>query len=117
MKWVLVVLIGGVTPITTDVTFEKLSDCLAAEEQLRQTYADAFDAWSQRAATNLERSGRYRERNFYRARELEAKKFANTGTCVPHTGSDQPITSLNRNDQPATTPQTPTPAQPPSTRP
>jgi hypothetical protein len=42
MKWVLVVLIGGVAPVTTDVTFEKLSDCLAAEQQLRQTYADAF---------------------------------------------------------------------------
>jgi hypothetical protein len=30
---------------------------------------------------------------------LEAKKFANTGTCIPHAGTDQPITSLNP-DQP-----------------
>jgi hypothetical protein len=28
MKWILVVLIGGVTPVQTDVQFDKLSDCL-----------------------------------------------------------------------------------------
>jgi|SRR5664279_337031 len=102
----------GLTPIPTDVTFEKLSDCLAAEEQLRQAYADAFDAWNQRAATTLDRFGRHRERDFHRTRELEAKKFANTGNCVPHAGSDQPIASLNRNDLPASTP---TPLPSPST--
>ena len=113
----LVVLIGGVTPIATDVTFEKLSDCLAAEEQLRQAYADAFDAWNQRGGTTFDRFARHRERDFYRARELEAKKFGNTGTCVPHVGSDQPIASLNRNDPPTSTPQTPAPPPSPSTRP
>ena len=41
MKWILVVLIGGVTPVQTDLQFDKLSDCLSAEEQLRNTYADA----------------------------------------------------------------------------
>jgi hypothetical protein len=41
MKWMLVVLVAGVTPVQTDVLlFEKLSDCLAAEEQLRKAYAD-----------------------------------------------------------------------------
>ena len=34
MKWILVVLIGGMTPVQTDVQFDKLSDCLSAEEQL-----------------------------------------------------------------------------------
>ena len=38
MKWMLVVLVGGVTPVQTDVLFEKLSDCLAAEEQLGKTH-------------------------------------------------------------------------------
>ena len=100
MKWILVVLIGGVTPVTTDLTFQKLSDCLAAEVQLGQTYAEAFDAWSQRDQPSPERYGRRRERDYYRVRELEIKKFANTGTCVPHMGSDQPVTSLNQPDQP-----------------
>jgi hypothetical protein len=117
MKWVLVVLIGGVTPIQTDVIFEKLSDCLAAEEQLHQTYADALDAWSQRTATNPDRFDRHHRRDYYRVREAEAKRFANTGTCVPHAGSDQPITSLSGNDQPASRPRTPTPAPSPSASP
>jgi hypothetical protein len=115
MKWMLVVLIAGVTPVATDLTFEKLSDCFAAEDQLRQAYAEAFDAWTQKAAMTVDRFGRHRDRDFYRARELEAKKFANTGTCVPHAGSDQPITSLNpTKDQPAAAPQ---PAPSPSPRP
>ena len=49
MKWILVVLIGGVTPVPTDLVFEKLSDCLIAEEQLRKTYAEAFEALSNEA--------------------------------------------------------------------
>jgi hypothetical protein len=50
MKWMLVVLVGGVTPVQTDVMFDKLSDCLAAEEQLRKAYTDALDAWDKRRA-------------------------------------------------------------------
>src|SRR5262245_66309430 len=108
MKWILVVLIGGVTPVVTNVTFEKLSDCLAAEQQLRQAYADAFDAWNQRAAT-AGQFDRHRRRDYYRAREMEAKRFANTGNCVPHAGTDQPITSLDgRADQPASQKPAPT---------
>jgi len=110
MKWILVVLIGGVTPVATDVTFEKLSDCLTAEQQLRQAYADAFAAWNQRAETS-DRSDRHRRRDHYRARDIEARKFANTGTCVPHAGTDKPITSLDaRTDQPAEQAPTPTPS-------
>ena len=116
MKWILVVLIGGVTPVATDVTFEKLSDCLVAEQQLRQAYADAFDAWNQRAATS-DISDRHRRRDYYRTREMEARRFANTGTCVPHAGTDQPIASLDgQTDQPATQKPTPTPT-PSSARP
>jgi hypothetical protein len=113
MKWVLVVLIGGLTPVTTDVTFEKLSDCLAAGDQLRQAYVDAFDSRTQPSANSPDRSERHRRRDYRRARELEATKFANSSTCVPHAGSDQPITSLNHPEQPKATPQTPTPAPSP----
>lgn len=115
MKWLLVVLVGGVTPVATDVTFEKLSDCLAAEQQLRQAYANAFDAWSQQAE-NLDAFDRHRRRDRYRAREFEAKRFANTGTCIPHAGTDQPITSLNRSDQPAPPPQPQAPTPSPTTQ-
>jgi hypothetical protein len=37
MQWILVVLVGGVAPVPTDLVFEKLSDCLVAEEQLRKS--------------------------------------------------------------------------------
>ena len=112
MKWILVVLIGGVTPIPTDVTFEKLSDCLVAEQQLRKAYADAFDAWDRQTATS-DHFDRHRRRDYYRAREIEAKRFANTGTCVPHAGTDQPVLSLDgRADPPVQTP-TPIPTPPP----
>ena len=107
MKWILVVLVGGMTPVQTDVIFEKLSDCLAAEEQLRKTYSDALMTWDQRAATTFER-----RRDYVRARELQARKLDNSGTCIPHTGGGQPITSSRISDQPAsasapTTPTTP----------
>jgi hypothetical protein len=112
MKWALVVLIGGISPVATDVTFEKLSDCLAATEQLRQTYADAYDAFSQQAGA-LQPYDRHRRHDF-RERESESRKFANTGTCVPHAGTDQAFTSLNGSGQPASPPRPAAPAQPPA---
>ena len=114
MKWILVVLAGGVAPVPTDLTFEKLSDCLVAEQQLRETYADALDALRERASSSVDRLSRREQRQFYRARDRDVKRFANTGTCIPHTGSDQPITSLNSNAQPPQ-PQAP-PAAPATTK-
>jgi hypothetical protein len=55
MQWILVVLVGGVAPVPTDLVFENLSDCLVAEEQLRKAYADAFEAWNQRSLPALDR--------------------------------------------------------------
>ena len=107
MKWMLVVLVGGVAPVQTDVLFEKLSDCLAAEEQLRKAYSDALMAWDQRAATTFER-----RRDYVRAREVQARKLDNSGTCIPHTGGGQPIASSKMSDQPASTSQTTSPASP-----
>jgi len=96
MKWILVVLIGGVTPVRTDLQFDKLSDCLSAEEQLRTTYADAYEAWDRLAATRIER-----RRDYRRARELQERRFANTGTCIPHAGTDQPVSVPRSGDQPS----------------
>jgi len=105
MKWILVVLIGGVTPVQTDVQFDKLSDCLSAEEQLRKTYADAYEAWDRSAAVNIER-----RRDYRKAREFQERRLANTGTCIPHAGTDQPVAVTRSGEQPTG----PTSPQPPS---
>jgi hypothetical protein len=107
MKWMLVVLVGGMTPVQTDVIFEKLSECLAAEEQLGKAYADALDAWDKRAALTFER-----RRDYVRARQLQARKLDNIGTCIPHTGGGQPIVSSRIPDQTGPTSATTSPAGP-----
>jgi len=107
MKWMLVVLVGGVAPVQTDLLFEKLSDCLAAEEQLGKAYADALDAWDKRAASAFER-----RRDYVRARQLQARKLDNMGTCIPHTGGGQPIASSRASDQPGPSSPTTSPAGP-----
>ncbi|WFU22895.1 hypothetical protein QA649_33150 [Bradyrhizobium sp. CB1717] len=110
MKWMLVVLVGGVSPVNTDLVFDKFSECLAAEEQMRQHYADAFDAWDRTAATRIDR-----RRDYKKAREIEAKRLlSNVGTCVPHGGGDrQPVTSQQQPPAtPSQQPATPSPSQP-----
>ncbi|MTV14091.1 MULTISPECIES: hypothetical protein [Bradyrhizobium] len=114
MKWILVVLVGGVAPVQTDLVFEKLSDCLIAEEQLQQTYANAYSALSQRSMMDNDEFDRRRGRHHRRAREEAVRKLANAGTCIPHNGTDQPITSL---DQPAPAPQPLSPTPSPSPKP
>jgi hypothetical protein len=85
MKWMLVVLVGGVTPVNTDLVFDKFTDCLAAEEQMRKHYADAFEAWDRWAAANIER-----RREYSKARDLQGKRLlSNIGTCVPHGSGDE----------------------------
>jgi hypothetical protein len=37
-------------PINTDPVFGKFADCLAAEEQMREHYSDAFEVWDPWAA-------------------------------------------------------------------
>ena len=97
MKWMLVVLVGGITPVNTDLIFEKFSDCLAAEEQMRRHYADAFEAWDRSAASTFDR-----RRDYAWARDLQAKRLlSNSGTCVPHgsggdRGSDCKLTAADR---------------------
>ncbi|MGL3107055.1 hypothetical protein [Bradyrhizobium sp. BR 1432] len=98
MKWMLVVLVGGVTPVNTDLVFDKFAECLSAEEQMRKHYADAFEAWDRWAAANIDR-----RREYSKARDLQAKRLlSNIGTCVPHGGGDQP--SAAPPQQPATAP-------------
>ena len=104
MKWILVVLIGGVTPVQTDLQFDKLSDCLSAEEQLQTTYSEAYEAWEKLAATNIER-----RRDYRKARDFQERRLANTGTCIPHVGTDQPVAATRSGEQQtgSTSPQPP----------
>lgn len=105
MKWMLVVLVGGLTPVNTNLVFDKFADCLAAEEQMRKHYADAFDAWDRSAAVSIER-----RRDYKRAREVQAKRLlSNVGTCVPHGNGDQQHTATPQQ------PSTPTPQPSPRT--
>jgi len=109
MKWMLVVLVGGITPVNTDLVFDKFADCLAAEEQMRKYYADAFDAWDRVAAANTER-----RRDYRRARDMQAKRvLGNMGTCVPRADNNQQHVVTPQ--QPAT-PQTSQPTPQPSPR-
>jgi len=50
------------------------SECLAVEEQMRQHYAEAFEARERGAAAKFER-----RRQYVRARELQAKRDAIAG--------------------------------------
>lgn len=110
MKWMLVVLVGGVAPVNTDLVFDKFSDCLSAEAQMRQHYSDAFDAWDRSAAVRFDRRSDYKK-----ARDLEAKRLlSNVGTCVPHGGGDS-IAPVDQPKPPAAPSQQP--AAPPAPRP
>lgn len=92
MKWVLVVLVSGVAPVNTDLVFDKFADCLTAEEQMRQHYVDAFEAWDRSAAANFQR-----RRDYAKARDVQAKRLlSNVGTCVPHSDGAQPSSGTPR---------------------
>jgi hypothetical protein len=101
MKWMLVVLVGGMTPVNTDLVFDKFTDCLAAEEQMRKHYTDAFEAWDRWAAANIER-----RREYSKVRDLQAKRLlSNIGTCVPHASGDTIGPQQPSNSTPSQPPQ------------
>jgi hypothetical protein len=112
MKWMLVVLVGGMTPVNTDLVFDKFADCLAAEEQMRKHYTDAFEAWDRWAAANIER-----RREYSKVRDLQAKRLlSNIGTCVPHGGGDPAAPQQQSSPTPSQPPQAlPTPLPSPKT--
>ncbi|MBR0884177.1 hypothetical protein ABIF65_005593 [Bradyrhizobium japonicum] len=112
MKWMLVVLVGGMTPVNTDLVFDKFADCLAAEEQMRKHYTDAFEVWDRWAAANIER-----RREYSKMRDLQAKRLLkNIGTCVPHAGGDAIAPQQPSNSMPSQPPQA-APTPPPSPKP
>ena len=103
VKWMLVVLVSGVTPVSTNLVCE----CLAVEEQMRQHYIDAFEAWDRSAAVNADR-----RRDYRRAKDMQAKRLlGNVGTCIPHADGSQPqIVTPRQPAAPQTTQPTPQPS-------
>ena len=101
----LVVLVNGVTPVNTNLVFDKFSDCLVAEEQMRKHYLDAFDAWDRGPAMTIQQ-----RRQYARERDLQAKRLlSNTGTCVPQGDGDQQFTARPPTTAPPQQPTSPTP--------
>jgi hypothetical protein len=89
--------------VNTDLIFDKFSDCLAAEEQMRQQYADAFEAWDRMAAARIDR-----RKDDKKVRDVEAKRLlSNVGTCVPHGGGDQQPVGAPQQQLPTTSSQQP----------
>jgi hypothetical protein len=98
------------TPVNTDLVFEKFADCLAAEEQMRKHYSDAFEVWDPWAAANVER-----RRQYSKARPPAKRLLSNIGTCVPH-GGDPLAPQQRSNPKPSQLPQAlPTPQPSPKT--
>lgn len=83
MKWMLIILVFGGSPVKTDLLYDTLDACLKAEDMTRATYARAFDAWEDWARKNAS------EANYPRSVPFMQERFGlrNKGTCVPHAGS------------------------------
>jgi hypothetical protein len=45
MKWALVMMAMGTTPIQTNLVYDDLQACYAAEEKIAAEYADVFNQW------------------------------------------------------------------------
>ena len=68
MKWLLVALVMN-TPVKTDLTFDSLSACMAAEAKMRAEWSELY-AQAKKTGVEPERLG-------------QISKAMTTGTCVP----------------------------------
>jgi hypothetical protein len=84
MKWMLVIMIFGTQAVKTDLIFDTLDMCLAAEERVRAEMTAKYNSWraSAREATRL------RDEPF----QLRRIGMQNHATCIPHAG---PATKLD----------------------
>ena len=84
MKWMLIVAVFGTQPVKTGLLFDSLSDCLKAEEAMREEMSTAYKAWEKWAydgeSEGLSRYGSDRAAT----RAYHQKRIINQGTCVPH---------------------------------
>ena len=68
MKWLLVVIVMN-SPLKTDLVFDTLPGCLAAEEQMRKQWADGYNQTLKNKASK-------------ETLELVRSQMTN-GTCIP----------------------------------
>lgn len=80
MKWLLVVMIFGTTPVPTTMVFETITECLRAEDQMRASYLGAFNSWVAWARANPAQSGFPGSQAFAQRRT----GLENFGQCIPH---------------------------------
>jgi hypothetical protein len=80
MKWMLLVLVFGTTPIETGLIFDSLDDCLKAEQTMRDDYARAYDAWRTWAQANKAESD-YPDSDMFMQKRTGLQT---SGTCIPH---------------------------------
>ena len=80
MKWMLVVMVLGTAPLKTEMLFDTIDQCFAAEEQMRAAYTEAYNRWSAWAGANPAESGWPNSRAFQEGR----MGLRNAATCIPH---------------------------------
>jgi len=68
MKWLLVALVMN-APVKTDLVFNSLDECLAAELQMRKEWSESYNQ-AKKSGADLERVG-------------QISKAMTTGTCIP----------------------------------
>ncbi|NJD34907.1 MAG: hypothetical protein FIA96_08755 [Betaproteobacteria bacterium] len=68
MKWLLVAIVMN-TPVKTDLIFNNLADCLAAEQQMRKEWTEVYNA-AKKAGAEPERIG-------------QISSQMTKGTCIP----------------------------------
>lgn len=68
MKWLLVALVMNM-PVKTDLVFNNLSECMAAESKMRSEWVEVYNQAKKSGAEN-DRTG-------------QLSKAMTTGTCIP----------------------------------
>ena len=85
MKWMLIVIVFGATPVKTNLFFDNIDECLKAEEAMRTASARAFNLWLSWAKQNPSEAG------YPDSQRLAMKRtgMENQGTCVPHASDER----------------------------
>lgn len=68
MKWLLVALVMN-SPVKTDLVFNRLEECLAAELEMRKAWSEIYSQ-ARKSGVDVERVG-------------QISKAMTTGTCIP----------------------------------
>ena len=79
MKWMLIVMVFGVSPVKTNLLFNTIDDCLNAEDAMRAEYTRTFNTWEDWAQANPGEVDA-NSKAFIRKRN----GMESSGTCIPH---------------------------------